>query len=341
MAVICEVVICLVISRAGKTKEYLSGYAGNIQHHNPWVERIEYQETYTDDKGETHTRTKVRYVTHPDRWLMELNTGRVTEISSGTYDNFCELWNTPMRVIWPPHVNCVSGGGGQLYVWDGVYENALTETYKGLYKNYISNSNSIFRTRKVTRKIAEQEGLISYPSFSLFKLEQDVVLISPKLGKDFSLPQSVQRKFQLFNAFNGQKRQIHVFLLLFDGNESLETSMRQRDWWRGGNKNEFTICLGIVPADVGGQYVVKWCKPFSWCDIPRMETSLESWYIANPGLDFDALVSWLQDNADLWKRKEFKDFKYLGTKLSTGMNIFVTLLSLALCALMCYIAVNL
>lgn len=69
-----------------------------------------------------------------------------------------------------------------------------------------------------------------------------------------------------------------------------------------------------------------------------METALESWFIANPKLDFDELCMWLRNNVSLWKRKEFKDFKYLGTRLSTGRLILMGLLTVALCVGMWYIA---
>ncbi len=357
MAAVSELILYLAISRAGKTKEYLSGYAVNIQHHNPWVERVTYTETYTDSKGQTHTRTKVRYVTHPDRWLMELNTGKVTDIDSDVYDSYRGIWRTPRQNIWPAHINCVSGGGGQQYDWDNVYDNALTETYTGLYENYVRNSDSIFKAGKVTSDEVERLGLVEYPSSSMFYLERDVVLVSPHLK--IRVPENVQRRFQLLNAFNGLSHQIHVFVVLFSAETGLETALKQRDFWLGGNKNEFTVCLGIdgvqepdddnvrnpdkaenASEDNAAAPTVKWCKAFSWCDMPRMETALESWYIANPVLDFPALAQWLRANMNLWKRKEFSDFKYLGTRLSTGRNILVGILAVLLCAAMWYISQN-
>ena len=248
MVAVCELLLYLCINRAGKTKEYLSGFATNVQHHNPWVERQEYEETYTDSKGETKTRTEVRYVKHPDEWLLELNTGKVTIIDSGVYDYYVSLWGTPMQWIDPPHVNCVSGGGGQLYVWDRVYEHALTQTYKGLYKNYVLNSNSIFRAERVSAKSAEAFGLVDYPSFSLRFLEQDAIIVSPSLK--MSVPAADQFKLQLFNAFYGAPSQIHVFVILFAAEKGIGTALKQRSWWKGGNKNEFTICLGLEPGSM-------------------------------------------------------------------------------------------
>ena len=117
MAGVSCLFLWLAMRRGTRTKEYLSAYAVKIVHHEPWVERVTYQETYTDSKGNTHTRTRVRYVHHPDVWFMPMNTGVAPHISHSTYDSYRRLWGTPVNHIHPFHANCVSGGGGQEYEW--------------------------------------------------------------------------------------------------------------------------------------------------------------------------------------------------------------------------------
>jgi len=69
-----------------------------------------------------------------------------------------------------------------------------------------------------------------------------------------------------------------------------------------------------------------------------METALESWYLEHRELDFVKLSNWLEENVSaLWKRKEFKDFKYLGKKLSPARSALVGFLTLAACALFIYV----
>lgn len=330
VAIVLELLLYLGIKRAGKSPEYLSGYTVSVEHHEPWTERVVRTETYTDSKGNTRTRTKVTYVYHPDKWLMYYNTGRMINISSGLYYEVIKNWQTSCIAIFPLHINCVSGGGGQRYEWDSLQEHAFTTTYKGLYTNYIINSNSIFKSGAVSEEMATESGLVKYPGFH--GEESKAVLVSSHLR--ISVSPEWERDIRLFNAFHGLKNQIHVFVILFDANSGLQTALKQREYWRGGNKNEFTICLGIDDA-----LNVKWCKAFSWCDLPQMETALESWYLEHSTLDFKELRDWLEENVStLWKRKEFKDFKYLGKKLSPWKSALVGILTLFACALFIYIA---
>ena len=87
------------------------------------------------------------------------------------------------------------------------------------------------------------------------------------------------------------------------------------------------MCLGIENGTS-----VKWCKAFSWCDAPALESATESWFIENPTLDLEAYATWIHENIHLWKRKEFKDFKYLGVNLSPTAKWIVAILTITLCA---------
>ncbi|MBR2015474.1 MAG: hypothetical protein IJ998_08680 [Alistipes sp.] len=330
--VVAEGLLYLAIHRAARQREYLSGYALNVQHHEPWVERVVYTESYTDSRGNTRTRTKVRYVHHPDRWLVEFNTGYEADVTQEVYLHYAELWGTDEEWINPPHMNCVSGGGGQLYAWNEVYADACTTTYYGLYVNYIKNSRSIFRFREIDEKEAASLGLIDYPKLHRSDLEGDVVVASSLIGKGYTISDGEQRAIQLFNAFEGERHQIHCFVLLFDASQqSLQVAMEQRAYWEGGNKNEFAVCLGIDTSKP--QPEVVWCEAFSWCDVPRLESAAESWFIAHRQLDLKAFAAWLHENVALWKRKQFSDFKYLGIRLSPSRTAIVMLLALLLAAL--------
>lgn len=348
MATVSLLFLWLAMRRGTRTKEYLSAYALKVVHHEPWVERVTYQETYTDSKGNTHTRTKVRYIHHPDVWFMPMNTGVAPHISRVTYDSYRRLWGTPMNRIHPYHPNCVSGGGGQEYDWDGIYENAATHTYKGLYINYVKHSDSIFNERKPNKEDIEEYGLVDYPDFSGRGLETETVLVSPLLS--IRSTDSLNEPIWLFNAHHGAANQIHVFVILFDAAKGVESALKQRALWRGGNKNELTVCLGIENVadgpgaadgpgfDESGSHgagsrglKVKWCEAFSWCDTPSLDVATESWFVENPDLDLEAYASWLRENVRLWRRKEFKDFAYLGKSLSPTAKWLVALLTIVLC----------
>lgn len=352
MVAFSELILWLVMRRASRTKEYLSGYALNVQHHEPWVEKVERTETYTDSRGNTKTRTIVEYHHHPDVWVMPLNTGAGTYISPDVYNHYRAKWGTPEQWIDPPHINCVSGGGGQLYEWNGVYEDAATHTYKGLYVNYVVNSNSIFRKEKLRKDDVENYGLIDYLKIERRYLEQEVVLRSPKLPEWVRFSNKSQRAFQLINAFAGKKHQIHIFVLIFDAAQGLLTALKQQAYWKGGNKNEFVVCLGVDLSQIDPKKsvnenppaTIRWCKAFSWCDAPRLESATESYFLEHKELHLLPFAEWLRGQLHLWKRKEFKDFKYLGVRLSPGRKVLVGSVTAFFCLLIltitCFIAIS-
>lgn len=352
MVAVAELILWLIMSRVSKSREYLSGYALNTQHHEEWVEQVHRTVSYTDSEGRTRTRTEVYYRHHPELWLLELNTGESCYIDKEYYDYLAQLWGTEEEYIDPPHMNCVSGGGGQLYSWNEEYKDAATHTYKGLYVNYVANSNSIFRKEEIRDEDIEKYGLIDYPKFDMSEIELDVILTSPKLPKWVNIAKDSQRAFQLINAFAGMKHEIHTFILLFDASQGVVTALKQQAYWRGGNKNEFVLCLGVdfsgIDPNRGDEESltpqVKWCKAFSWCDAPRLESATESWFLSNRELDFARYAEWLKGNLNLWKRKEFSDFKYLGVTLSRGKQILVWSITALLCAIIvvisCVVAID-
>ncbi len=332
MVALSDLLLWLIIRRASRKREYLSGYAVNIQHHEAWTERVVIQEAYTDGNGKTRHRTVIRYHYHPDIWFMKLNTGVEVHVSESVYDRYRMIWGTERTEIYPYHPNCVGGGGGQLYEWNGVYADAGTSTYNGLYVNYVINSNSIFNTGEVTKEEINEFGLIDYPDID--DTETDVVLCSDNISKRLQISEDIQREYQLFNAFSGENKQIHAFVLVFDAAGGITTALKQQAYWKGGNKNEFVVCLGVDVEENS----VRWCKAFSWCDIPRLESATESYFIEHKELDLLSYASWLTQNVSLWKRKEFKDFKYLGISLSPWRKVLVYFIALLLSAAMVVIA---
>ena len=132
MAVVSELLLWLIMRRASRTQEYLSGYALNVQHHEPWVERVERTETYTDSRGNTRTRRMVDYRYHPDVWVMPLNTGNSTYISSAVYNHYRALRSIGSTL----HISTVSAeaegnfmnGMGCMKIWQLIHTRGCIST---------------------------------------------------------------------------------------------------------------------------------------------------------------------------------------------------------------------
>lgn len=322
-----EGLIYLCFYLLSRDTEYLSGYVVETEHHFAWTERVEYTESHTDSKGNVHTERKVRYVHHPDEYFWILNTGKNYPVSAGSFHELCRRWGTGTTYIAVYHPNCVSGGGGECCRWDGDEYNTHTATYTQRYKNPVQDSSSIFRGSLISKKKAKELGLMAYPKIR--HLEQEVVLVSDGLEKPADW-ENANFELQHLNAFEGSTHEIHAFILLFPADKGPEIALKQRDYWEGLNKNEFVVCLGVNEGKV------VWCMPMSWMDAPTLESNTKAYFREHESLDLLSFVSWLRSNLYSWKRKEFKDFSYLGIHLSPKKTVLFVIISIVLSVLLCW-----
>ena len=109
----------------------------------------------------------------------------------------------------------------------------------------------------------------------------------------------------------------------------------QRSYWKGGNKNELVVCLGVADNEV------KWCNAFSWEDMPVLEVKSESYFIENPSLNLvgfsDMLKTSLLNNE--WKRKSFEDFDYIRPELTMTQEMVVVILSIIINVVIAFVLI--
>ena len=324
--------------------EYLGGIIDAITHYDSWTEVQLYTVNVPDGKdsnGHTtyRTETRVRYIHHPDEWWFRTSVGTQYEISQATYNIIAATWNTPMY-NFSITGSAISGGeryGDEYYFNDVIrreggncnplYNQALTRymftiTEPHTYENKVQNSNSIFRFEKITDDEAQELGLHPYPAINNFDQ-------SPILGKSIDI--NTEQLIRAFNAFYGQVCQIRLYVHLFDASQGIETAEKQQAYWKGGNKNEFSVWLGLDGN------TVKWCYTFSWMDEPTLGVMTEDYFRHHPELDLKLFVQWLAANINIWKRKEFADFSYLRVQLTPAQTALLLAISAALCAGAVYI----
>lgn len=311
-------------------KEYVSGYVICVEHYNEWVEKVKRTRYERDSNGNSREVTYYEYVTHPEYWQECYNTGHTRLISQQYFYLMCQMFGTGLDSFQTYHTNCVSGGGGQRCNWNGNEWATTTATFKQGYYNPILNSNSIFKFRNISAEEAQKYELFEYPQ--IVGKEQDVVCFQTGIDHQFtnkpdSPYEDIQVLFQHVNAFLGKTREIHVFVLVFDAKKySVETAEIQRSYWHGGNKNELTICIGV-----DGQ-TVKWSEAFSWMENPSLHVEIQGYFLQNTQFDLIKFVYWLPKHLDKWKRREVKEFKYLGTNLSKESKIWLLVTAVVLSA---------
>ena len=299
IAAAAEGLLYLLFFLKNSSTEYLSGYANTLIHHFPWTERKENTESRTVN-GKTEYRTTVSYVNHGDEYFCELNTGERLEIDSATFKRLYNKWHTPAEPIKVHHHHCVKGGDGEKFKWNGNEYDTEVFTQTHRYRNPIKNSNSPLRGQRIKKAEADALGLFKYPDIKSQK--QEAFLVAPDLYYTGDL-KDTDLELQHLNGFCGADHQIHVFMLLFPAKEGSLIALKQRDYWKGCNKNEFVVCLGVQGN------AVEWCETLSWMDDPTLDKEVKEYFRNNHTADLTQFVKWLRDHLDLWKRKEVKDLK--------------------------------
>lgn len=331
------------------TTEYLGSIVVELFHEDSWTEiviREEKEFCGYDSNGKAEYRTVEReeYIYHPNIWQMRTSIGSSIDIDRSAFYNIVDVWQTPK------HTFSITGdeiqGGirfGKRYRFSDVTEEleengenplfneelrkrtyTVTETHK--YKNKVRNSNSIFKFEKINEEEAYGLGLCEYPPIC------DDYDQSPVIGTSgYAIDGEIDELYRTFNAYYGSAYEIRVFVLLFDATEDVKIAQKQQAYWKGGNKNEFVICLGVTDK------VVKWCYTFSWMDEPVLGVKTEGYFREHTELDLKSYLYWLIDNLNYWKRKEFADFDYITVNLTMTQVIWMTAITIAVDALIFYL----
>jgi len=183
--------------------------------------------------------------------------------------------------------------------WDQSEELAEITTTTHSYENRVKPSRSVFNYEEVSDEEIASYGLHTYPRIHT-SYRQPVILGAS--GMDV---RAAEREFQLLNGYLGSRRQVRVFVLLFE-NQPREAGYIQEALWIGGNKNEFVITIGLDGDRVD------WAHVFSWSEKDRLKIDTRHFIEEQSEIDLISLAEWLRPQLrQRFERKEFEDFSYL------------------------------
>lgn len=311
--------------------EYLNSYAQTAHYEEPWNERVSCShpryvtESYTDSNGKSQTRqVQQGYMhsydvdDHGPRYYVKDNCRSHKGISKSLYLELTKRWNNrkfkDMRRSY--HTR-----DGDMYftTFDGSFDTMETFTWIKSYKNKVQNSDSVFTFIEVEDADIEFYGLHEYNGVHRYNYE-------PIYGW---ADKSASDKLKKYNSHNGLRKQLHMNLLVYIDN-SMEAATYQQALWKGGNKNEFNVCVGI-----NGQ-TIQWVKVITWCEVDILMLETEQDIIAMEKFDADVIVDYLGENVPKqWVRKEFEEFDYLSVQIPTAGKvtcfILITLSTIGMC----------
>lgn len=231
---------------------------------------------------------------HPPMWNMVDNIGQSFYISQDYFNYLCQYWNnkTFQDLGRRYHTD-----DGDLYFtnYNKEFDKTIPIVTNHTYRNKVQASNSVYNFQKISDIEKKNYGLYDHPQISNREIE-------PILGWNDKKSSDSLKKF---NAIFGSSKQLHMQILVFK-NQAMTAAFMQEALWKGGNKNEFTLCVGLKDS------LITWAKVISWTENYFLKSETESFVSGMGKINMNQIVSYMGlDVVRKFKRKEFRDFEYI------------------------------
>lgn len=305
--------------------EYWGSFLTHAEYHEDWDEWI----TQTcvrcggyDDKGncddwETYDCSYRQY--HPEYWEVWNKAGDGWQVDKDSFEQLCLLWGSRNFVDLHHHFYTKDGNEYETDLpVSYVYNQIIATTTEHSYENRVQASHSIFNYKEIKKKDAKLMGLYDHPPVNSF--HQNCIL-----GDAPEKPSS-EIAIGYVNAMLGSPSKVRFYALIFK-NKPIEISYDQEAYWKGGNKNELEICVGVDDA-----YKPTWVRVFGWSKQEEVKINIRDFIMRQEVLNINDLSVCLYAQAEgRIIRRDFREFKYLTVDPPTWVVILVYFLTLLLC----------
>lgn len=294
--------------------EYWSEPASHAIYSEPWDEEVPCTHSYDcncskDEKGNETCQTcyehsyDVDY--HPAYWSIVSESGYEVEITQDKFNSLCSRWKN--KVFQDKHRDYHEiDGDWYVTYWKKDRENLECMVSEHHYENRVQASNSVFNYPEITDDEKTRYKLYDYPEITDGYKQVNV------LGMGDSTRRTSERKLEILNAELGKLKQVKVFVLLFRDVPEV-AAFKQECYWKGGNKNEVVVCIGIDDA-----LKVKWCKSFSFTENSEIKINIRNYVTDMQVLNCSKIVDFLHGEVNKnFVRKKFEDFSYISIEPKT------------------------
>jgi hypothetical protein len=275
-----------------------------VEHYEPWVKEWEEwvpEQGHTDDKGNYHVDVPGHYETrteyHPERWVKIGENGHEWGVSQGEYQRIKSEWasnggsevythlkHSDQRHRWgcasktgifardSSKCNCSDGRGDMFHAcWPNSHHTIESITWTQRWENRIQCAHeSVFKFPDVPPERAKQLYELPNP---------DENCLTPCiLGYGGPTQAEANKELLRQNAVLGPRsenkyeRACRMWILIFPNSNSDDDARDQEALWKGGNKNEFTLCLGL-----GADYKANWSYIISWTPAERVKIDVRDY----------------------------------------------------------------
>jgi len=254
---------------------------------------------------------------HSAYWRIISASGKSYTISEHEYEKIVDRWGGEKKTGYH--------SGRDMHNDDGIYESICPKDRPDLvecivsshsYTNKVQAAHSVHEYPEVSEDDVSKYALQEYPGiYSSYKQKHILGAYDSKNG-------NAEQNMQALNAELGPSKQCKAFIVVFK-NQPEEAGKLQEAYWKGGNKNEFVITIGVDDKNQ-----VQWVHPFSWTENELIKTTTKNFVMQQKKLNLFEVSKYM--HAELrsgFERKPFADFDYL-TAEPSNRSIKITMIIL-------------
>jgi hypothetical protein len=303
--------------------EYWSEPAYKVVYEGAWDEWIEDECSYdcfcsTNDDGYETCQTCWEDCSYRDYhsayWSIVSNSGKSYGISENEYEKIVDKWGGEKRKG--------SHYGQDMHSDDGIYESICPKGKPDLIECVVSSHS-------YTNKVQAAHSVHEYPEVSEDNVSNYALQEYPEIYNSYKqkhilgvTERKAEQNMQALNAELGPSKQCKAFIVVFK-NQSEEAGKMQEAYWKGGNKNEFIMTIGINDDNQA-----QWAYPFSWTENELIKTTTKNFVMQQKKLNLYEVSKYMHSELKSgFERKHFADFEYL-TAEPTNRSIKITMIIL-------------
>lgn len=319
--------------------ERWGGWVTRAIYYEPWDEYIHQTCTRevpdgTDSQGRAKTKTETydcSYVSyHSAQWQVRESNGIERSISKADFEWLAQRFRN--RVFRDQHrfYHSIDGDAYET-TWQGDEPSFQPMFTEHAFVNKILVTKGVLGFPDVPNPA--ELGLYEFPPLQNHFVDPAVLGTAPGAAE---ADQILQRA----NARLGSHKQVRLWLLLFH-DKPLKTGLDQQNYWKGGNKNELVVCLGL-----SNQNQVQWCHPFCWSpdgntSNDTLKIHIRDYATRMKSADLPALSRFIvQETAKLFERKSFKEFDFLHIECPGWAIVVIYLLTIGATGVVAMLVVN-
>ena len=303
------------VTNLTKDQEYWGSKFVRVEYHEPWDEYI-YKTCTRQYACGSDSNGNTTYCTESyDCSYVEQHSAKYIKYDhlDNTYftsrDEYNRLKNKNSNSSYTDmHRDYHSYDGDMHYsVWDGDDKNYEMISSVHSYENKTQVSPTVFKYVEVDSLDISFYNLKEYPKVNGNNYQPCI------LGyKDLA----AEHRLQVLNGDLGNSKQVRVFITIFK-DKPLSASTYQQSYWKGGNKNEVLVTIGIDKDSN-----VKWSNVFSWSDKESFKIHIRDFINTQQKINISEIVEYTyKDIQANFERKEFSDFDYIEVSMTSNQYI--------------------